>query len=334
MKNLILRFNPITTMVLLLLIISGAAMGQINDTVFIRIQDKALVKITAPNYASFEDYDELKNIIPGFQKHFEYVSKELNNAGSYRIYYMPDLEISIDTMPETTRYIFDDGFFVPYPWRNESNLMPGESTGCGGASDPFEVTIYFNDLNGVLSSEIQAVLNTTLEQLPKKTRQSMSLYYEWNGDSVILTKETVNAGSHNDQIGFSASVGSGLIKSEWIVNIGFEVGVMFHKKGRKRNYFYLSDDMNYVFDDNDSFQINNFLNVGYAMHMSKSDDKPNWIGLEFGYLTNKKSNFFDVGTTRLSLKKNIGKYIGVSGQLYFDSGFKRVYPGLQFGVRF
>jgi hypothetical protein len=308
--------------------------AQVNDTVFIQVNDNVLILLSTPDYSQLEHFKETRHLIPGFQKNISLVNESLDATANYRITYLSNDELTIDTIPSKIRYIYEDGYFVPYPWRHVARLRPGVERGRHGPAEPLEVIIYFNSFAELINSDLQACVNKTIGELPGRTRRSVSLFYDCRDDSTVLLREDVNAIPYDDTVEFKLGAGLGFIKDRWIVNIGFGVGVILHKKGIQRNHIYISDDLHYVFDQRDRFQIYNFLNVGYAIQLSKDTEKENWIGFEAGYLTNKTSAFFDVGTVRVALKKDICRYCVVSGQLYFDSGFERAYPGVGFHFGF
>ena len=72
--------------------------------------------------------------------------------------------------------------------------------------------------------------------------------------------------------------------------------------------------------------------MGYRYNLSNKSDNYNWIGFETGFLTNSSGDFFKAPTFRLGTMIDLKQKITISPHIYFDDGFRKIYPGIRFGI--
>ena len=141
----------------------------------------------------------------------------------------------------------------------------------------------------------------------------------------------------SDMIVLTAGVGAGVIKNQWANDINFKVGFAFGNKGLQRNLYFAEFKMVYDFSNASSdnlFSVNSFLTLGWDHNFSKNYEKEKWFGLSFGYLVDRKTDFFEKNTWKFAINKRINQTISVSPEIYFNGFFKNIFPGVQIGISF
>ena len=73
------------------------------------------------------------------------------------------------------------------------------------------------------------------------------------------------------------------------------------------------------------------MNAGYRYNLSKTMYKPNWLGVELGYLLSRHGKLFRKNTFRFGVNWEIGKYITVAPQIYISGDFNEIYPAVRIG---
>jgi hypothetical protein len=330
MKKITLLKN--LSLVALLWITFYSAKAQINDTLVVQVSPTLAVKLTSDNLPELAESGTAIALIKQFQEDLARLQPQFSSKGGYEITYKQSAYLKVDSLSKTQVFVLNDKSKINYN-SNRCRLIPPDPEGCG-ISDGEDILIYFAQLEELAQPKLIAVVEESLSRASKPERVAKNFYYAWQDDQLVLTHEQPTSNAHLDQIGLKAGMGAALIKNTGMVNIGFSAVVGIGSRGRLKHRFVISDEMNYVFDNNSSFTINNFLSFGYAMNFSKKPDKPAWYGLEAGFLTNKNSNFFANDTYRLGFIVNPVEKVNIKPFLYFEDGFKKVYPGIGLSFEF
>ena len=314
------------TLVALLWTTFYSAKAQINDTLVVQVSPTLAVKLTSDNLPELAESGTAIALIKQFQEDLARLQPQFPSNGRYVIKYKQSAYLEVDSVNKTQVFVLNDKSSINYN-SNRCQLIPPDPEGCG-ISDGEDILIYFAQLEELSQPRLVEVVEKTLSQASKPERMAKNFYYTWHENQSVLMHEQTTSNAHLDQISLKAGMGAALIKNTGMVNIGFSAVVGIGSRGRLKHRFVISDEMNYVFDNNSSFTINNFLSFGYAMNFSKKTDKPVWYGLEAGFLTNKNSNFFANDTYRLGFIVNPVEKVNIKPYLYFEDGFKKVYPGI------
>lgn len=191
------------------------------------------------------------------------------------------------------------------------------------------------DLSKISGDAFDSQISQAQKLIPAN-RKKVNGWLKWNGTDSFETYFLSESNPYTlDMLNLTAGVGAGVIKNQWVNDVNFKVGIGFAKKGIMRNAYFAEYKMYYDFSptgENKLFSVNGFLSLGYEHNFSNNIDKEKWIGFSLGYLVDRKTEFFNKNTWRLSLQKRINQTISVSPELYFDGFFKNVYPGVQIGV--
>ncbi len=322
--------------VLVLLIVVGisgfSATAQLYDTVIIQMSPTLQIKVSASNLPELQKMGTVAQLINQFQTEFAAIKNQIDNLPSYDIRYVQNDLMTIDSMKTKQVFVSSGNMLVKQAENNRCTLQEKKNEGCGETNNSLRVVIYFDNLNELSDTSIINAVSNSLVQVSKSGRFSKNWFFGIQDDKVTLDREEANYDRNHDQIALSAGMGGALIKNTGLVNISFVAGFMIGGRGYVKHKILVTDEMNYIFNSNSSFTINNFLSLGYAHNFSSNPNKPQWYGLEVGFLTNKKSNFFDGNTYRLGLIVNPVKSIQIKPNLYFEDNFQRVYPGI--GVSF
>jgi hypothetical protein len=187
----------------------------------------------------------------------------------------------------------------------------------------------------MLDKELGTCIAAGIRELPDKNRYARTYHYQVvNGAGKEIYPPSKN-GYAWDMMNLSAGIGTAVVKSALVTDIGFELGFNFNKKGILRNSYYLSGNLVYTFADTDrEFSLTGFLNAGYRYNLSNDREKTNWLGPEIGFPVYREGDFFKDNMFRFGVRWELGKSVYVTGQLYVNEGFKSAYPGLRIGFWF
>jgi len=135
-----------------------------------------------------------------------------------------------------------------------------------------------------------------------------------------------------DMLSLQADVDANVYRNRFLTDITGEIGLQLNHIGILRNQFYVSNNLIFSFDAENTAVINNFTNFGYRRNLSDQKDKPNWLAIELGTRTKRSGDLFRLKTLRLGMNRGAGKNITVSPQLYFNGFFQQVSPALRIGI--
>lgn len=332
MKNF--TYLKLSAIVLILWGFSTTIQAQVNDTLVVEISPTMVVKISADNLKDLKKTDAAPQLIREFQKEWITIKSQVKRQSSYDITYRQDELIEVDSMNQ--KQLFSVKKDVPSGWlnKNRCTLLPLKDEQTQETENNLYVLIYFEQLEELEDSSMLKSITQALDQVSKPSRFTKNWYFKSDGEQLQLIKEEQTVTRHMDMIYLNAGIGAALIKNTGMVNIGFSAGINIGSRGRGLHRIFISDEMDYVFDNNSSFTINNFLGIGYAYNFSRNPEKEAWYGLEAGFLTNKNSNFFADDTYRLGFIVSPVEKVNIKPFLYFEDSFQKVYPGIGVTIDF
>lgn len=325
-------FLKLLSVVAILSTTTVGAQAQINDTLIVQVSPSISVKVTSDNLRKLAESGTAIALIKQFQEDFEKLQPQIKGRSGYLITYKQNDFLTIDSISQKETFLLNDKGKINYN-SSRCRLIPPDPEGCG-ITEGEDILIYFEQLDELTRPELIEAVEESLSKSSKPGRMAKNFYFESMDGQFKLANEETTANGHLDQIGLAAGMGAALIKNTGMVNIGFSAVLGIGSRGRLKHQFIISDEMNYVFDNNNSFTINNFLSFGYALNFSKNPDKPMWYGLEAGFLTNKNSNFFAEDTYRLGFIIKPVEKVNIKPFLYFEDNFQKVYPGIGLTIDF
>lgn len=321
----------------ILICISIKAFGQpkhlFRDTININIENSINIKISSFEMSWLKNEKEILEILNFVKEKISKVSDKLPK-NSYKIIYTSGQDILIQELND----------YGSYSINQQGDLVKLSMNKCVIIRPKYDIYIDYKDINKLLEIDIQNYVNKILLHRNTKDRYLKETpdkpYFHgisWTDDWLCSKDSISRIGSrwnpHKDNLEIMAGVGTGIVKKQLSPDFYFRIGYFRNQKGGcLKKHFYISDNMVYFFQDNGKIAINNFLNVGFRYNLSNEVYKYNWIGLEFGYLTNSKGDYFKAPTFRLGTIIDLRKNIIISPQVYMENGFKSIYPGIRIGV--
>ena len=139
--------------------------------------------------------------------------------------------------------------------------------------------------------------------------------------------------NQTDYIDLQLGAGAGLIRNKWVTDLSFGIGIGLNHKGNDR-LPYLSTNMIFDFAPENKININTFLNAGYTFNVASRKNKPEYLGVEIGYLVSRKGDLFGKNTFKLAFNWSPAKNIRVSPALYLTDNFNQAFPGVRVGFGF
>lgn len=324
-------------LILLLICISINVFGQpkhlYRDTINIDIENVINIKIASFEMSwliSEKDIFEVLNVV---KDKIITISDKLPKY-SYELTYRPMQDIVIEKLNDNLIFSVDDF----------GNLVELSKNKCVILTPKYDIYISFKNIDDLLRIDIQDYVNKILldnhtkDSYPTETPDKPYFHgISWT-DNWICNKDSISIiGSkwnpHKDNLEILAGVGVGIIKNQLSSDFSFRLGYYRNQKGGcLKKHFYISDNIVYFFDENETIRLNNFLNIGFRYNLSNKVYTYKWIGLELGYLTNSKGDYFKTPTFRLGTIIEFEKRITITPQIYFEDGFNKIYPGLRFGI--
>jgi len=252
-------------------------------------------------------------------------SKDIPEKVSYAVFYLPDISLSIKQTEPVERIIWENGKQTRYKFNNQ----------CYINSKNYYLKIQFNELEKLISDSLTTKLKEVIDSVcDSQSRKSTIFNYSFQGKNMIHQKQLDKITGQSDVITLKGGIGVNFIKNKPIIDLSAEMGFMFSKKGIYNNQFYVSYNQLSDFGENSKVYLNSFTNIGYRHNLSNTAKDPNWLGLEFGYLTSKNGEMFGKNTCKFGINWEIGKYMSVSPQLILSDNFKELYPALRIGFGF
>ena len=305
-----------------------------RDTLILEIENKIIVKVSSFENGWIKYYDGFNTRIMSFQEDLQKIQKKIPIDRNYKLISKQIGVIEVLNSDEIKKIKISDTILIERP--HEAQIL----------SSRFDIYFYFNQLSDLISLNIQDLVNKAVENQAKQLMDggwvdyskgkhhgiAWTMKYICLNDSISFYPQESHYNANKSQLSLKIGIGAGLIKNQLASDFNFRIGKFNTCKGILKHHFYISDNLNYTFDDSETILINNFLNLGYRYNLSNSLNKYNWIGVECGYLTKVSGDFFKNPTFRLGTMIDLRQNITISPQIYFENGFNKVYPGLRIGI--
>ncbi len=295
-----------------------------RDTLIINVDNEVIVKINSYESAWLKDYEDLRLVLNKFHQDIALITDSIPKSIPICITYKPDSYLKYNQIITDEKILSGNTAYF-----NECIII----------TDKYDIYFKYNDLNDLFDTKIKNCIHSAInnEFITRKgnLNENAFSHISWtdncdcSNDTVIFNKSKWNP--HKSELSIKLGVGMGVVKSEILPDFGFRIGHYRTTKGILKHNVYLSDNMMYTFHVDNKMLIHNFVNVGYRYNLSNQIGKYRWIGFEIGYLTSGQ-DLFETPTIRLSTLIDLHKNITISPQIYFENGFKKVYPGLRIGI--
>ncbi|MFK5857341.1 MAG: hypothetical protein QM503_14520 [Bacteroidota bacterium] len=309
---------------LIILFYSSSIYGQKRtlDSIYIVIDNKTELNLAIYNYKNLVD-----NIRTDYTKFLSILSEnnDIPDDIFYSIDYNPNKTLSIKQTKGGERIIWENNTQKKFQFNNQCNIR----------SEDYYLQIKFNDLQALMSDSLLIRLLEAIDKIDETNgRLSKTYAYTFQGNQLIKDEQLDNRTKSLDILFLKGGLGVNLIKSELIIDISAEIGFGIARKGILKNQYYVSYNLLFDFMEESKTNLNGFLNVGYRHNLSNKIDRPNWLGVELGYLINNQGDLFEKNTFKFSVDWELGKYVSVSPQLYLSNDGKDFYPALRLGFGF
>jgi hypothetical protein len=295
-----------------------------KDSIYYQSPNKFDLLILSPDYHSLTESNDLQNVLVDFQADLKAIDEKIPTSFSYIIHYAYKEQIEILNNDPKEKFSFSEGKGWVENFRNKAMISNPKSN--------LKAEIYFDEISVILKADFSEIISEMTKNLPQKT--SLLKYLEYQVDEktnkIRLTQNKTIGGL--GMLSIQAGVGANVYKNKFLTDITGELGLHLNRKGFRRNQYYVSNNMVFSFDSENSPIVNNFTNMGYRRNFSSTMDKSNWLGFELGILTKRSSDVFNPNTMRLGINWNLGKNLTIAPQLYFNSFFKEVSPGFRIGI--
>jgi hypothetical protein len=305
---------------LILAIIAFPTLGfsqSIGDTLIVFVDNRVEIKVAVPDYENLKTSDSVLSALKEFKSILPDIKDQLSSDAADLITYSVGGPLTIKPGDPKIIYISKEGKLNNTGSRDHAILVGEE----------YKIFITTSDMSKITDLSLSICLEKVIAILPEKTRWSKSLYFECIDENVKLIEDKAN---DLDMMELSLGAGAGLIKSQWVSDISFKIGLGLKRKGVIQGP-YISSNLVFDFNEDNTINLNTFLNVGYQWDLDKTAEKPNVIGVELGYLVSKQGDLFGENTFKFGVNWSPAKHINVSPQLYITDNFKTVYPGIRIG---
>jgi len=284
--------------------------------------EKLDMLIQVKDYHHLTEDDQLLALLKNFQSSIGEIQESLP-ANPYHIKYISQKQIEILASPIVKSFTISEDRGLSTDFQHRAILRD--------ATGQYQVELGFNNIEEIIAADFSSIVKGITENLPIKDRYLRYLEYRLDQNKQLtLTQNRVSG--YLDMLSLMAGVGANVYKNQFLTDITGEIGLQLNHKGILRNQFYVSNNLIFSFDAENTALINNFTNIGYRRNFSNQKDKPNWLGIEIGSLTKRSGDLFQPNTMRLGMNWNAGKNITVSPQIYFNGFFQQVSPGLRIGI--
>lgn len=303
------------------------------DTLIIEIESKILIKISNYQTSWLKDIEGFNSITDSLKTKINLIKSDIPKETSYKLIYRTNKnEISIENRPDFIVYNFDN------------NISKQRINECHISSVEYDIFIYYNQLDELLETDIKSciLLATTHENVNfgKQTDYQLKTNdgIAWTNsckcekDTVYFIREGSHYNANKSMLELSPGIGVGVIQNDIVSDFSFRVGRYGTHKGILKRHQYVSYSLVYLFNQDNNFDINQFINFGYRINLSNNLNNYRWMGFEIGYLIYQKGDFLKSPTFRLGSMIDLKNNIHLTPTIFFDNGFKKVYPGLRIGI--
>jgi hypothetical protein len=251
--------------------------------------------------------------------------RELPTQGNYAITYEPNAKLSVKPCEAGERIIWDNGGLTRYTFDNHLSIL----------SDKYLLQIQFNDPAEIVSEQLQKNLLEVIDStLAIRERLTRVYHFAFQDGKLLHYSQLDKPTGQKDVLTLNGAVGVSLVKGHPVMDLSAQLGLIFCRKGIWKNQYYVSYNNLSYFTDLSHVEQNGFLNIGYKFNMSNTVGKPDWLGVELGYLVNRHGDLFRQNTMQFGLSWDIAKSISVAPHLFVSGDFKEVFPAVRFGFGF
>lgn len=292
------------------------------DSVYVQLGNKMEIKLKIFSYDSLsatltKDLESLQTIL--------LERKDIPSQGTYAITYVPDTRLAIKPDIAGERIIWDKGGMTRYTFDNRLSIL----------SELYQIQIQFNDPAEIFSEQTQKKLEDVIDSVfAIKSRLSTTYHFSTHEGKMVRNAQLDKVTGQKDVLVLNGGVGVNLIKSQPVIDLSAQLGLIFCKKSIWKHQYYLSYSQLSYFSDLSSPKLNGFLSLGYKYNMSNTIGKPNWLGMELGYLVSRNGDLLQKNTMRLGFNWDVAKFISVAPQLYMSGDFKELFPAVRIGFGF
>jgi hypothetical protein len=310
------------------------------DSLILDIDEQIQVKIASYSMVWLNHYEGFSSRVEQFQKDISIIRNEIPRDKNILIESGKVGEITLKITGDSKNYIIDkpvDSFRI-----NKAIIR----------AEKYEIFIEFQDIDNLLSTNIQKRINNvttihekdaqechgplkfTAEAEKKGRGTAFNVYYKCEDDTVIFDPDRTRFNHMKDQLWIDPSIGMGIAQNKLITDFGFNIGISWTDMGVLRKHYYVSYNLVYDFNQEQAFSLNHFVSLGYRKNFSSSRSWYKWYGAEIGYLIYSNGDFFTSPTFKIGTLINFGKNINLTPEIFFDDGFKKVYPGIRLSINF
>jgi hypothetical protein len=287
------------------------------DSVNVQIGNKMEVNL------KIFSYDSLRENIEKDLKSLQTIlmdRKELPPQGAYAIHYVPNARLSIKPAEAGERIIWDKGGLTRYTFDNRLSVL----------SATYHLQVRFNDPAEIVSEKLLKDLREIIDStFSIKGRMTTIYHFSYQDGKLAHYANLDKPTGQKDVLTLNGGVGVNQVKGQAVIDLSAQMGMILCKKGIWKNQYYISYNQLSSFPDLSSTQLNGFLNIGYKRNMSNTIGKPDWLGVEVGYLLSRQNT-----TMRLGLTWDIAKFVSVTPLLYVADDFSEVFPSVRIGFGF
>lgn len=294
----------------------------LGDTIVVYIDNRIEVKLSVADYSTFSEDHEAYKLLMEFQDLVPDISGRLDSESPDKVTFNGDDMLVVQKGDLNYQFLLseqgisDTGFRDIAVLRNDNNY----------------VKITTTDLSTLSDVQLQKCFEELISILPERKNNSYRAIFECNNGAITLLEDELSTGSSIDAVGLTTGTGAGLIKSTWVADFSIELGFLLNKKGVLRYNPYISTNFVLDFNSENNMNVNSFLNLGFRWNQDKESDKPDWLGLEIGYLFSHQGSLFEENTVKVGLNWSLikGRSVYVSPQLYFTDN--TLYPAIRIGI--
>ncbi len=292
----------------------------IGDSVIVYVDNRVEIKVAVPDYNDLKTSDSVVLALKEFKRIIPTLENQLSSGSADLVKFSVGSKLTIEPGDPKVIYLNKDGALTNTGSRDQV-LVIGEN---------FKIFIITSDISKLADIPLSNCFEKVIALLPEKVHSSRSLSYECINGNI---KELENQNNKMDFLELQFGAGAGLVKSTWVADLSFGIGLGLNHKGMIRSP-YVSTNVVFDFDAESKMNINTFLNIGHSWNIDKKSDKPNMLGVELGYLIVRQGDLFGENTFKFGINWSPAKHIYVTPQLYMTDNFKTVYPGIRIGFGF
>lgn len=324
----------ITILIVITFQIFGQQKSLYFDTLSIEVNERIRVKISSYENGWLMYQDGVHTRIDMFKEDLKKIQGVLPENCNLKMTSKMIGEISVENSGDIKRY--QTGDTISFTRQNTICIY----------SDNYDILIIFDELSDFLASDIQECVNKVIAWEVKHLREggwvdyekgkyhgiAWTMNYKCENDTIIMIPEKSHYNANKSMLELSPGIAVGIIQDDIVSDFSFRIGRYGTHKGILKRHQYISYSLLYNFNQDNNFDINQFINFGYRFNLSNNLTNYRWMGFEIGYLINKKGDFFKSPTFKLGTMIDLKHNINLTPAIFFDGEFNRIYPGLRIEI--